>query len=47
MSDNSSETRKLDPGNVAVVTAVALGVAGLAFVTYQLIDSTVVFWGRC
>ena len=44
MSDDSSETRKLDPGNVAVVTAVALGVAGLAFVTYQLIDILLVLF---
>ena len=44
MSDDSLETRKLDPGNVAVVTAVALGVAGLAFVTYQLIDILLVLF---
>ena len=44
MSDNSLETRKLDPGNVAVVTAVALGVVGLAFVAYQLIDILLVLF---
>src|SRR4029450_7387576 len=44
MSDNSLETRKLDPGNVAMVTAVALGVAGLAFVAYQLIDILLVLF---
>src|SRR5690349_14115787 len=46
MSDNSLETRKLDPGNVAVVTAVALGVVGLAFVAYQLIDILLVLFLR-
>lgn len=38
MSDGPSEIRKLDLGNAAALIALALGMAGLAYVTYQLID---------
>ena len=44
MSDSTSETRKLDLGNAAALMALALGMAGLAFVTYQLIDILLVLF---
>jgi predicted PurR-regulated permease PerM len=44
MSDNTSEIRKLALGNAAALTALALGMVGVAALLYSLIDLLVVFF---
>ena len=44
MGDNTSEIRKLALGNAAALTALALGMVGVAALLYSLIDLLVVFF---